>query len=82
MQKDGVVYKLQLNRDQTKIVSAHHFCRFSYDQNNFFEDKKMSKLFRDIPDIDFFSEDVEGNIWYIYNVPFTEKTCTNQKREP
>jgi DNA-binding CsgD family transcriptional regulator len=93
--KDGIVYKLRLNEDQTKIVLVHqfkelsqknrtitsmqhydkniyfqsnnHFYRFSYDQNNFFEDKKMSNLFRDIPDIDFFSEDVEGNIWYVYN---------------
>ncbi|MBF4514793.1 regulator [Flavobacterium sp. ANB] len=45
----------------------NHFYRFSKEQESFFEDKKISQLFKDIPPINTLIEDSRGNLWYSYN---------------
>lgn len=46
--------------------SQNHFYRYSQEQDLFFEDKKMTELFKNIPKIFALSQDSTGNIWYIF----------------
>ncbi len=45
----------------------NHFYKYSQEENLFFEDKKMSQLFKNIPKTNSITEDSSGNIWYIFN---------------
>jgi DNA-binding CsgD family transcriptional regulator len=47
--------------------SNNHFYRYSYEQELFFEDKKLTTLFEEIPPIKFFFQDQYKNIWYVSN---------------
>lgn len=44
----------------------NRFFRYSQDQDLFFEDQKITALFKDIPKIYSLKQDSEGNIWYIF----------------
>ncbi len=46
--------------------SQNHFYRYSQEQDLFFEDKKMTELFKNIPKVFALSQDSTGNIWYIF----------------
>ncbi|WP_341694896.1 triple tyrosine motif-containing protein [Flavobacterium calami] len=58
---------LQLINDKVYFQSKNHFYRFSADQDGFFEDRKMSRLFNKIPVINTLIQDSKGNLWYSFN---------------
>lgn len=45
----------------------NHFYKFSKEQDLFYEDKKLSALFKNIPFINALSEDSQSNLWYAFN---------------
>jgi len=45
----------------------NHFYKFSKEQNLFYEDKKMSGLFKNIPTINALSQDSQSNLWYAFD---------------
>lgn len=45
----------------------NHFYRYSKEQDLFYEDKNISKLFKDIPFIKALSQDSQSNIWYAFD---------------
>ncbi|MFG4001243.1 triple tyrosine motif-containing protein [Flavobacterium aquidurense] len=47
--------------------TKNHFFRFSKEQETFFEDKKITALFKGIPPITTLIEDSQGSLWYAYN---------------
>ncbi|OXA70280.1 regulator [Flavobacterium aquidurense] len=47
--------------------TKNHFFRFSKEQGTFFEDKKITDLFKGIPPITTLIEDSQGSLWYAYN---------------
>lgn len=47
--------------------TKNHFFRFSKEQGTFFEDKKITALFKGIPPITTLIEDSQGSLWYAYN---------------
>ena len=47
--------------------SNNQFFKYSNDQDIFFEYKKLSSLFQDIPVIHTLTEDSQGNLWYVYD---------------
>jgi ligand-binding sensor domain-containing protein/DNA-binding CsgD family transcriptional regulator len=58
---------LQSIDNKTYFQTKNHFYRFSKEQDGFFEDRKMSKLFKNIPVINTLIEDSKGNLWYSFN---------------
>jgi DNA-binding CsgD family transcriptional regulator len=47
--------------------TKNHFYRYSKEQEIFFEDNKISSLFKNIPTLNTVIEDKYENIWYCYN---------------
>lgn len=45
----------------------NHFYKFSKEQDLFYEDKKMSNLFKNIPTINALSQDSQSNLWYAFD---------------
>lgn len=45
----------------------NHFYKYSKEQDLFYEDKKMSSVFKNIPKINTITEDANGNLWYVFN---------------
>lgn len=56
----------------------NRFFKYSYEQNLFFEDKKMSALFAKIPKINSLTQDRNGNIWYIFGESLAVLMKTNK----
>ncbi len=44
----------------------NHFYNYSYGQEAFYENKKLTNLFKNIPPINHLTEDTNGNLWYIF----------------
>ena len=59
----GSIQKL---KNHLSFQINNQFYSYSKEQDLFFEDKKTSVLFKDIPAIKSLSEDKYGNIWYFY----------------
>jgi len=45
----------------------NHFYKFSKEQDLFYEDQKLSALFKNIPNINALSEDSQSNLWYAFD---------------
>ena len=45
----------------------NHFYKYSTEQEIFYEDKKLSALFKNIPIVNEVKEDSQSNLWYTYN---------------
>jgi ligand-binding sensor domain-containing protein/DNA-binding CsgD family transcriptional regulator len=45
----------------------NHFFKYSKNNNTFYEDKKITALFKKIPNVNTIYEDSKGNIWYVFN---------------
>ncbi|MGO4772465.1 triple tyrosine motif-containing protein [Flavobacterium sp. W22_SRS_FK3] len=58
---------LQSINDKVYFQTKNHFYRFSKDQDVFFEDRKISNLFNNIPVINTLIQDSKGNLWYSFN---------------
>ena len=54
---DGKVY----------FQTNNHFYKYSTDQEIFFEDKRLTNLFKNIPIINELKQDSKSNLWYTYN---------------
>jgi ligand-binding sensor domain-containing protein/DNA-binding CsgD family transcriptional regulator len=61
------INSLQSINNKVYFQTNNHFFRFSNEQDAFFEDKKISKLFSTIPTLNTLIEDSEGNLWYAFN---------------
>lgn len=61
------IHSLQSINNKVYFQSNNHFFRFSKDQDAFFEDKKITSLFTNIPTINTLIEDSEGNLWYAFD---------------
>lgn len=61
----GIGNILQLE-NKIYFQTNNHFYRYSYEQDLFYEDTKMSNLFAKIPKINTLTQDKYGNIWYIF----------------
>ncbi|MRX37861.1 regulator [Flavobacterium sp. LC2016-23] len=58
---------LQSINNKVYFQTKNHFYRYSNEQENFFEDKKLTLLFQKIPPINTLIEDSNTNLWYSYN---------------
>lgn len=58
---------LQSINNKVYFQTKNHFYRYSNEQENFFEDKKLTLLFQKIPPINTLIEDSNANLWYSYN---------------
>jgi DNA-binding CsgD family transcriptional regulator/ligand-binding sensor domain-containing protein len=58
---------IQHLKNNTDFQTDNHFFTYSKNQNRFYEDKKMSELFKNIPKVNALQEDLYGNIWYVIN---------------
>lgn len=61
------IESLQYINKKIYFQVKNHFYRYSQEQESFFEDKKLSDLFENIPVINTLIEDFNGNLWYSYN---------------
>ena len=57
---------IQTLNNTVYFQTNNHFYKYSNDQDLFFEDKKMSALFKDLPVIYSLNQDSLGNIWYLF----------------
>lgn len=60
----GSIQKL---KGKIYFQTKNHFYRYSEEQEIFFEDSKMSLLFKNLPTLNTVIEDKYENIWYCYN---------------
>ena len=58
---------LQLINNKVYFQTKNHFYRYSDEQEDFFEDKKVTALFEKIPTVNTIIEDKYNNLWYSYN---------------
>ena len=58
---------IQRIKNTVYFQTKNRFFKYSQEQGLFFEDTKISALFKEIPKIYSLSEDNYGNIWYIFN---------------
>ena len=58
---------IQTINNKVYIQTQNHFFRYSKEQETFFEDKKVSNLFRGISIINTLIEDSHGNLWYVFD---------------
>ena len=61
----GITSIQQINQ-RIYFQTDNHFYIFSEELNEFFEDKKLSNLFKDLPNIQSCFQDYRANIWYVY----------------
>jgi DNA-binding CsgD family transcriptional regulator len=66
-EKHKEIGSIQKINDKIYFQSKNHFYRYSKEQEIFFEDIKMSSLFKSIPIVKTVIEDMNGNIWYYYD---------------
>ncbi len=58
---------IQTINNSIYFQTSNHFYKYSQDQDLFYEDKKMSSLFKNLPNIYSLTQDSFGNIWYLFN---------------
>lgn len=64
--KDKGIGSIQQINQAIYFQTNNHFYKYSGDQDLFYEDKKISHLFKNIPKITGIKEDSSGNIWYVF----------------
>ena len=66
-------------KNNVYFIAANHFFKYYQEDDAFYEDKKISDLFKKIPNIRTLREDNQGNLWYFYNesvgVLMKDKNC-------
>lgn len=65
-QRDKGIRSIQQIKNTIYFQKNNHFYKYSEDQDLFYEDKKISNLFKNIPEITEIKEDDYGNIWYTF----------------
>jgi len=53
--------------NQLYFQTNNHFYKYSQEQDLFYEDKKLSNLFKNIPFINALSQDSQSNLWYAFD---------------
>ena len=53
--------------NQLYFQTNNHFYKYSEEQDIFYEDKNLTKLFKNIPIINALSEDSQSNLWYAFD---------------
>lgn len=61
------INSLQSINNKVYFQTQNHFFRYSPEQESFFEDQNITKLFKGIPTINTLIEDSYGNLWYSFN---------------
>ncbi|MDI1256537.1 MAG: triple tyrosine motif-containing protein [Flavobacterium sp.] len=61
------IQTLQHINNKVYFQTDNHFYIYLKEQDVFYEDKKMSGLFKNLPKIRSITEDTQGNIWYIFD---------------
>ncbi|PAM92026.1 regulator [Flavobacterium sp. IR1] len=61
------INSIQIINKKIYFQVKNHFYRFSREQEAFFEDVKMTNLFKNTPQINTVIEDSNGNLWYGFN---------------
>ncbi|MBF4470108.1 triple tyrosine motif-containing protein [Flavobacterium sp. HJJ] len=61
------IESIQKLNDKIYFQTKNHFFRYSKEQEIFFEDKKISSLFKNTHQLNRIIEDKIGNIWYRHN---------------
>ncbi len=64
--KDKGIGSIQLLHKIIYFQTNNHFYKYSENQDLFYEDKKISNLFKNLPKISEIKEDDNGNIWYVF----------------
>ncbi|MBA0885192.1 triple tyrosine motif-containing protein [Flavobacterium undicola] len=64
--KDKGIGSIQQINQAIYFQTNNHFYKYSGDQDLFYEDKKISNLFKNLPKITEIKEDSSGNIWYVF----------------
>ncbi|RVT75727.1 regulator [Flavobacterium sufflavum] len=64
--KDKGIGSIQQINQVIYFQTNNHFYKYSGDQDLFYEDKKISTLFKNLPKISEIKEDDNGNIWYVF----------------
>ncbi len=58
---------IQKINNRIYFQTNNHFYKYSKEQDLFYEDKKMTSVFKNIPKINALTEDANGNLWYVFN---------------
>lgn len=58
---------LQKIDNKIYFQTNNHFFKYSKEQDLFYEDKNMSRIFKNIPTINALSEDSQSNLWYAFD---------------
>jgi ligand-binding sensor domain-containing protein/DNA-binding CsgD family transcriptional regulator len=58
---------IQQIENKVYFQTENHFYRYSNEQEDFFEDKKLSNLFGKIPPINTLTQDSYGNLWFAFD---------------
>ncbi|MCZ8227727.1 triple tyrosine motif-containing protein [Flavobacterium sp.] len=66
MQRYSGIGSIQRINNKVYFQTKNHFFKYSNEQEQFYEDKTLSKLFQKIPLVNLVYEDQLGNIWYTY----------------
>jgi ligand-binding sensor domain-containing protein/DNA-binding CsgD family transcriptional regulator len=64
LKKIGSIQKID---GKVYFQTNNHFYKYSTEQEIFYEDKKFTTLFKNIPVIKALSEDSKSNLWYAYD---------------
>ena len=62
------VESIQKINNNIYFQKDNHFFSYSYEQEEFYENKNLSNLFKNIPQINHLTEDRNGNLWYLFDV--------------
>jgi ligand-binding sensor domain-containing protein/DNA-binding CsgD family transcriptional regulator len=60
------ISSIQTLNNTVYFQTNNHFYKYSQDQDLFYEDKKMSALFKNLPKVYSLTQDSLGNIWYLF----------------
>jgi DNA-binding CsgD family transcriptional regulator len=66
-EKYNGIGSIQKLKGKIYFQTKNHFFRYSKEQEIFFEDSKISLLFKNLPILNTVIEDKNENIWYCYN---------------
>ena len=64
---DQGIGSIQRIQNSIYFQTNNRFYKYAQEQDEFIEDRKLSTLFYKVPKISSLTEDIYGNIWYIYS---------------
>lgn len=61
------IESIQRIKNNIYFQTDNHFYKYSKEEGTFYEDKSITNLFKNIPNVNTVFEDKNGNIWYVFN---------------